>query len=518
LSKVDADEKCALVHAAEGGHVSIVSFLLECVWSATGDTYRTTAIHRAFVLAAASGRTKVCEYLLDCADVSVETTDPVSGITALCAACSSAHSETVHFFLSRGAQIGASRVQRPPPPSRTEEAMGNSPLICAVASGSWDLVVSLLTRGLDVNEERTVDGFTPLMAAAHNGHIGVMELLLSRGALLDAVDVKGKTALAHACSRGQTSCASLLMDRGARVDMVDRDKNAVLHLAASKGSRSLVSRLLEHGAKLEEEDGSGMRPIDVAVKYQNTSALQCFLRRGAKLGGSTWELAKNAPTIALMLLQKLIEDGNLLYRRGRIKDAAHRFNYALRKCATMVSNVNMESHRKKLSELNCALLLGLARTKRRLGEFDGAVECCSEGLQLATSDEQRFEAHYLRAKCYFDAQDLERSRRDAQTAVQLRPTSTDARQLLQTLTMPTGLPSVDAMLRQQPPPTPSMPSDLLQVTTTTATVHPASESPSDAHGKSVSPADCSSDSGNQADYEDHRLLSPGRQSLDESEL
>lgn len=99
-----------------------------------------------------------------------------------------------------------------------------------------------------------------------------------------------------------------------------------------------------------------MRPIDVAVKYQNTSALQCFLRRGAKLGGSTWDLAKNAPTIALMLLQKLIEDGNLLYRRGRIKDAAHRFNYALRKCATMV---NMESHRKKLSELNCALLLGI---------------------------------------------------------------------------------------------------------------------------------------------------------------
>lgn len=113
--------------------------------------------------------------------MSVETADPVSGITALCAACSSAHSETVHFFLSRGAHIGATRPQLSHQPARTDEAVGNSPLICAVASGSWDLVVSLLTRGLDVNEERTVDGFTPLMAAAYNGHIGVMELLLSRG-------------------------------------------------------------------------------------------------------------------------------------------------------------------------------------------------------------------------------------------------------------------------------------------------------------------------------------------------
>ena len=59
LSLSDKESRCALVHAAIGGHVSVVSFLLECDWSPAGDTCRSSAIRHAFVRAAATGMTKV---------------------------------------------------------------------------------------------------------------------------------------------------------------------------------------------------------------------------------------------------------------------------------------------------------------------------------------------------------------------------------------------------------------------------------------------------------------------------
>ena len=39
-------------------------------------------------------------------------------------------------------------------------------------------------------------------------------------------------------------------------------------------------------------------------------------RKGAKLGAATWVMARDQPDIQLLLLNKLMEDGNTLYRQG----------------------------------------------------------------------------------------------------------------------------------------------------------------------------------------------------------
>jgi ankyrin repeat protein len=122
---------------------------------------------------------------MDVADVCVESRHPDTGETALCAACTNARSDTVQFLLLRGANIAATTTNSAP---TAEGAAFNhnrltrkSALICAVASGSWDLVVSLLARGLDANGERDEFGVTPLMTAAMHGHVGLIELLIGRG-------------------------------------------------------------------------------------------------------------------------------------------------------------------------------------------------------------------------------------------------------------------------------------------------------------------------------------------------
>ena len=42
--------------------------------------------------------------------------------------------------------------------------------------------------------------------------------------------------------------------------------------------------------------------------------MSVFLRKGAKLGSATWAMASGKPDIQLILLNKLMEDGNTLYR------------------------------------------------------------------------------------------------------------------------------------------------------------------------------------------------------------
>ena len=72
--------------------------------------------------------------------------------------------------------------------------------------------------------------------------------------------------------------------------------------------------LLEKGAQIEHVDNIGMRPLDRAIGCRNVPVVVCFLKKGAKLGPATWAMAAGKPEIIITLLNKLVEDGNTLYR------------------------------------------------------------------------------------------------------------------------------------------------------------------------------------------------------------
>lgn len=69
---MDASQRCALVHAAQSGHVNVVSFFLQCDWSESyshpetedvcghfATALKQQASQQAFVAAAEAGRTLV---------------------------------------------------------------------------------------------------------------------------------------------------------------------------------------------------------------------------------------------------------------------------------------------------------------------------------------------------------------------------------------------------------------------------------------------------------------------------
>jgi hypothetical protein len=118
-----------------------------------------------------------------------------------------------------------------------------------------------------------------------------------------------------------------------------------------------------------------MRPLDRAIGCRNIPVVQCFLRRGAKLGPATWAMAAGKPDVLLILMNKLLEDGNVLYRKGRLKEASHRYSYALRKFpAAPEQNQGPEhedqnhtlAHLQSFEQLKMNFLLNLSRCKRKM--------------------------------------------------------------------------------------------------------------------------------------------------------
>ena len=75
------------------------------------------------------------------------------------------------------------------------------------------------------------------------------ELLIAKGANIDAVDFKGKTPLFHAAYSGYKELAELLISKGANVNAIDNKGRTPLDWAAYSRHKDLAELLIRHGGK-----------------------------------------------------------------------------------------------------------------------------------------------------------------------------------------------------------------------------------------------------------------------------
>ncbi|XP_053327845.1 protein TANC1 isoform X2 [Spea bombifrons] len=417
VDHVDKKGQSPLVHSALRGHCDILKYLLNCDWTASkpqqSHVQKSHAMQQALTAAASMGHTEVVECLLNHErdyPVDINENDTLWGETGLTAAAGRGKLQVCELLLERGAVL--SRVNR----------RGVSPLFCAVRQGNWQVARLLMQHGCDVNVSDK-QGRTPLMVAACEGHCGTVEFLLSEGADIASLDKEGLTALSWACLKGHKTVVQCLVERGSAIDQMDRNGRTPLDLAAFYGDADIVQYLVDNGAMIEHVDYSGMRPLDRAIGCRNTAVVVTLLRKGAKLGNAAWAMATSKPDILIILLQKLMEEGNILYRKGKMKEAAQRYQYALRKFPREGFGEEM----KAFNELRVSLYLNLSRCRRKTNDFGLAEEFASKALELKP---KCYEAYYARARAKRSSRQFVAALADLHEALKLCPNNQEIRRLL----------------------------------------------------------------------------------------
>ncbi|MEZ0262104.1 MAG: ankyrin repeat domain-containing protein [Alphaproteobacteria bacterium] len=132
--------------------------------------------------------------------------------------------------------------------------------------GNAERLSDFITRNPEAIHWRDEDGRTALIKSiAHGtGHIDVMEMLLSRGADINAADDAGMTPLMFAALHNKSDCLALLISKGADADMKDTRGLTAIGYARKLGHTGIVEAL-ENAADLKRTAAEAARQLELAA-------------------------------------------------------------------------------------------------------------------------------------------------------------------------------------------------------------------------------------------------------------
>ena len=127
--------------------------------------------------------------------------------------------------------------------------------------------------------------------AARRNAVGVVRMLLDRGAQARLTDARGEKPLHWAAAGDAATVATLLLDRGADVCAVARDGATALRRAALNNAVSVAPVLLDRGANVYASADDSSTPLHAAAAKDASGALRAFVDRGASAGSPPLRVA-----------------------------------------------------------------------------------------------------------------------------------------------------------------------------------------------------------------------------------
>ena len=164
-----------------------------------------------------------------------------------------------------------------------------TPLIIAAHNGHLNSVKILLGYGADIEargtlkiENDVIKGCTPLWAAAASDHLNVVKLLIERNADVDGRTSTGSTPLRVAAHEGHLDVVRCLVESGADVNARNDYESTPLMAACYYGHVSVVTYLIDKGAFMDlQYKESGNTALHDAVKRGYLEMVSQLLSLGA---------------------------------------------------------------------------------------------------------------------------------------------------------------------------------------------------------------------------------------------
>lgn len=157
-----------------------------------------------------------------------------------------------------------------------------TPLHLAAEHGYIDMVELLLEKGADINAK---EGFkrTPLHFAASSGHDEIVRLFIAKGAYLNEKDSFILTPIFRAAYSGHQSIVEMLLSVGISISTTEKNGVTLLHAAALSGNPELVEMLLDKGIGRNVRNRYGKTPLHFAASRGHKAVINLLFDRGADI-------------------------------------------------------------------------------------------------------------------------------------------------------------------------------------------------------------------------------------------
>ena len=163
-----------------------------------------------------------------------------------------------------------------------------TPLIIAAHNGHLNSVKILLQYGADIEdrgtleiEDQVIEGCTPLWAAAAFGRLDVVKLLIEQNADVDGRTSTDSTPLRAAVYGGHLDNMRCLVESGADVNARTDRESTPLTVACYRGHLNTVTYLINKGAFIDLQDKDGNTALHYAVQWGHFEIVSELLALGA---------------------------------------------------------------------------------------------------------------------------------------------------------------------------------------------------------------------------------------------